>query len=191
MPEVEGSPELDDASGVGAPNPTAAPPEDARPRTSYKPLIVAVVLAALVGALVLGGCQILFGMLLDEVGPGIVVNANFPPPGDIWFGESFDADSQTMTGISDTFATSDTFVVVISLEQAVETSDLRLQVVLDDEVIDDNPFDAGTGDFIYFTAGPLDDPGTYGLTVVDGSGEVLATGEMTVTDPHSSDSGGG
>jgi hypothetical protein len=45
----------------------------------------------------------------------------------------------------------------------------------------------GEGDIIVFTAGPLDEPGTYELEAIDAAGDVLASGEVTLTDPRSSD----
>jgi hypothetical protein len=186
MPEDGGSSDLDAAPGGGAPEPSAAPPQDARPRASYKQLLATVIIAfVVVGALAYGGLLLLGMLLPNEIGSDIWID--IPPAGQIWFGESFDTDTQTMTGISDTFATADTFTVVVHVGRVVESGDLRLHVVLGDDVVEDRPLGGGEGDIIVFTAGPLDEPGTYELEAIDAAGDVLASGEVTLTDPRSSD----
>ena len=107
---------------------------------------------------------------------------NVPPPGAIWFGESFNSDTFEIRGQTSSVAAADTFAVVASLEEVVEAADLAWRVSFEGQVTIESANATGSGDVYGFTMGPLLAAGEWRFELTDFAGNVLASGDVTATE---------
>jgi hypothetical protein len=159
---------------LASPPPVATPvvPEPAGGKRSSRPLIVAGIAVAV---LVVGYIALTSG------GPrATVAQADLPPAGEIWFGQTFDPNTFAINGRGTEFTASQTFAAVVHLTQTVDGSTLNMRISWNGQVVANRSANAtGSGDIWAWTLGPTFAAGTWTYEITDVGGNALASGEIT------------
>jgi hypothetical protein len=151
--------------------PALALPAEFAPKASNNRLFRWV--AALVIVAVLGG-----GYYFLKGG-----SANIPPPGTIWFGESFDPESYAVRGRLSSVGADDEFVMVGRLTESVAGSRLVIRAYLDGELLTIAwTLSTDEGGIWGFNLGPVHFPGTWRYEIADIGGDALASGQILARD---------
>lgn len=117
------------------------------------------------------------------VGCGTINAADVPPAGDIWFGQSFDPQTFALSGRMESVPATEGFALVGTIPEAMDPDDLAIRASLDGQQYLHEAFDAtGSGEVWGFTWEPVGQPGTLRIEYLNIGGNVLASGEISVTD---------
>lgn len=116
-------------------------------------------------------------------GCGNVDTADVPPAGDIWFGSAFDTETFELSGRTDTVGATETFALVATLPEVMDAGDLNIRASYNgQQVANEAAQGSGSGDVWGFTYGPTFSAGTWTIEITDVGGNVLASGEIEVTE---------
>lgn len=109
--------------------------------------------------------------------------ADIPPPGDVWFGATFDPETLEVAGRTDTVKATESFVMVVHLERVMDASDLIVRANWEGSLVSSAPPNfSGRSDLFGFNLGPLFQSGTWRFEVTDVGGNVLAWNSLEVTE---------
>ena len=114
---------------------------------------------------------------------GDVGDADVPPTGVVWFGESFDTGTFAIRTRITTVGTNDEFVLVAHLRQSVDASDLAIRISFDGSLVTTTSINStDNGDVWGVQGGPLFEAGAWKYEFTDIGGNVLASGQITTTE---------
>ena len=163
------------AAGTASPAPPASPPPSAVPArqgTSTNAIL------AIGAVLALAGLVIAF-VLVPRANVG-GASGNIPPAGEVWFGSSFDPNTLSLSGHTQTVGVQQGFAIVAHLSRPVDGSTMVLRIYFNGSLVTSRAANAkGTADVWGFSAGPLFQPGRWRWEFADIGGNVLASGEVT------------
>jgi hypothetical protein len=106
-----------------------------------------------------------------------------PSPGVVWFGETFDPETFSISGHTNSVGALDSFVWLAHLPGGVyEATELVVRTSWNGSLVATEAVNGtwSPGDLIGSTGGPLFEPGQWEFNMVAPGGNVLATGFVTV-----------
>ena len=113
--------------------------------------------------------------------PGASQSTADPPAGVVWFGDSIDPQTGSLTNRLASVSVNQAFSVVAHLTRAIDGAELVLRITHDGTLYSRTPLGAqGTNDLWAFTPDALPEVGTWKYDYLDASGSVLASGEIQV-----------
>jgi hypothetical protein len=111
-----------------------------------------------------------------------VTRADLPPVGAIWFGSTVDRQTFAITGRLTSVSGQQEFSLVAHLAQPMDGSTLAIRTWFNGRVVGSIPLgEPGMGDIWGSSPRPLQSAGRWRFDMTDVDGNVLATGELTVT----------
>lgn len=121
-------------------------------------------------------------LLLAACTSTTTTSANVPPPGQIWFGSSFDPKTGVVSGRTDTVGSNAPFSFVAHLAKPTDGAKLVIRTYWSGKLVGTTPSGlTGNSDVWGFTPGPLGEPGAWRYELTDVGGNVLASGTITAT----------
>ncbi len=114
--------------------------------------------------------------------PSSVTSADIPPVGAIWFGSTVDPRTFAVTPRLASVTGQQEFSLVARLPQPMDGSKLAIRTWFNGRIVGSIPLgETGIGDIWGSSPRPLQSAGRWRFDLTDVDGNVLATGELTVT----------
>jgi zinc-ribbon domain len=133
-----------------------------------------------VAVLVVAAVVVLYFLVWRGAPGTLFPAATTPPPGEIWFGDSYDATTFVLRERWTSVAAGRQLAAVAHTARQIAADGGKLRIELDGSIIADEALAnlTGPGNLIGFTFSPPS-PGTYTFSVVATDTTVLATGSIT------------